>query len=331
METERGARRNNPVLPPQEMKTFLIIDVGGTSIKIHLLYEEKKGQLKVKREIFPTKKAENVNRLIEHIRNFFHKYPLPDTVILGIPGEYDHKKDTLLTSPNIPAWKNLELKDTLIKGGLGRKIIVENDVNLQTLGELEKGYGKKWMNFIFLAIGTGIGSGIVIDGKLVRGSGGGAGEIGHILIHPEGEMCGCGRRGCLEAYASGSGIVKSYKRLGGKKDVKTSEEVYTLAVEGDETAVKAFEIMGRYLGWGIASVVNILEPEGIVLSGGVTESRDLFEKKMVEAFKERTFTHQGRNTPIKFSLLKSHALWGGINILKKEGKIPSLVSITLSW
>ncbi len=310
------------------MKNFAVIDVGGTSVKFYFLSVREK-KIRIKREISPTTSLSTPVRFINKLRAISQKIGKVEGVVIGIPGEYDKHSGKLLTSPNIHRWKGFNLKKA-IQENISENLFVENDVNLITMGEIEKGVGKKLKNFILLAIGTGLGGGIVVNGEVITGRGGGAGEIGHILIHPYGELCGCGRRGCLEAYASGSGIVKSYKRLGGKYDIDTSEKVYKLAKEGDPLAISAFKTMGRYLGWGIGNLINIFEPDGIVLTGGVASAKDLFLPALKEAVHERAFTRVGRRTPIYFSRIKYGALWGGIYKLKKEGLLPPYTQVTLS-
>ena len=310
------------------MKNFVVIDVGGTSVKFYFL-AGRENKIRIKREISPTTSLSTPTRFINKLRAISQKIGKVDGVVIGIPGEYDKHSGKLLTSPNIQRWKGFNLKKA-VQENISEILFVENDVNLITMGEIEKGIGKKLKNFILLAIGTGLGGGIVINGEVITGRGGGAGEIGHILIHPNGELCGCGRRGCLEAYASGSGIVKSYKRLGGEDDAKTAEKIYEMAKEGNPLAIAAFKTMGRYLGWGIGNLINIFEPDGIVLTGGVTSAKELFLADLKEALKERAFTHVGRKTPIYFSKIKYGALWGGVYKLKKEGLLPPSSQITLS-
>ncbi len=311
------------------MSHYLIIDIGGTLTKLYLL-EIRGDRLNVSRKVVSTGELSDQSYFVSFLRNLKEeKLSKLRAAVVGIPGEYDRERGILLTSPNIPSWKGFQLHSTL-RNILCENIFVENDVNLSAMGEIEKGYGKEWSNFIYVAIGTGIGGGIVIKGEVVSGRGGGAGEIGHILIHPDGEQCGCGRRGCLEAYASGRGLLNNYRRLGGTGEIRESRELYERAQEGDETAILSFREMGKYLGWGLANLVNILEPDGIVLAGGVTASHNLFFPSMLEAFKDRAFTKTGRETPIRISNLRYPPLWGGIYKLKKEGLMPPLIEINLS-
>ncbi len=312
------------------MNQFLIIDIGGTYTKIYLLKATINNQISVSRQVVKTISIATQKSFLDFLRKLKQaELSNLSAVVVGIPGEYDRTQGELITSPNIPSWKGFRLRENL-QHILCDNIFIENDVNLSAMGEIEQGAGITWKNFVYLAIGTGLGGGVVINSNIITGSGGGAGEIGHMLIHPDGELCGCGRRGCLEAYASGTGIIKNFKRLGGKKKVKTSEEIYSLAEKGDLIAIKAFEEMGKYLGWGIANIVNILEPEGIIIAGGVTSAKKFFLSSMQKAFQERAFTTAGRKIPIIFSKLKYPPLWGGIHKLKREGLLPSQIKTNLS-
>ncbi len=300
------------------MKEFLIIDIGGTNLKIFTARTDGE-KIKTKKSVFSSREISTPDRLT----SFFKKHIYQDiaAIVVGLPGEFDYKKGKIIVSPNLPRLNGFKLIDS-IKKFFNGPIFVENDVNLMGEGEIEKGYGKKFSNFILVAVGTGLGGAIIINGEVVKGAKGNAGEIGHILIQPDGELCGCGRRGCLEAYASGSGVSKTYNRLTGKEKI-SAEAIAERARNGEKAAIEAFETLGKYLGWGTANLVNTLEPQAVIFTGGLIHAWDLFYMKLKSAFKERAFTTQGRKTPFHKSRLKKPQFWGGIHLLKKEGIIPS--------
>ena len=300
---------------------FLIVDIGGTKIRFFIVNENDILNFST----FTIYSSEITGRngfagLLEDIKNKFHFEKNFKAVVLGIPGEYDFKND-IMNAPNLPQLKGVSPKSIFAEIFSTENVFTENDVNLITLGENFKGVGKKWRNFILLAIGTGLGGGMVFNGKLVKGRDGGAGEIGHITVETDGLVCSCGRKGCLEAYASGYGIKNIYKNvLGGVEEIG-AEEIFNMCISGDKQAVKVFEVLGRYLGMGIGNLINIFNPEGIVLTGSVSKSFDCFKKSMFNAERERVFLRNSRDTPIVVSKVKNHSFWGGISLLKERGVI----------
>ena len=155
-------------------------------------------------------------------------------------------------------------------------IRITNDVNAAALGEMHFGAAQGMSNFVVVAIGTGLGGGVVINGQLVEGSRGRAGELGHLNAVECGRLCGCGLQGCLEAYVSAGGIRNTYGELSGKSNVQLSaEEIYEAASAGDANAIATFEAAGRMLGRKLAYVVEILDPEAIFLTGGVAKAGNL--------------------------------------------------------
>lgn len=187
---------------------------------------------------------------------------------LGIAGFFSLREQRIVQSPNCPALDGYPIVPAL------RKIIdvpfrIGNDANMAAYGEFAHGAGRGARSLVLLTVGTGIGSGIVLDGKLWEGEGGFAGEIGHITVNPEGEPCPCGSRGCLETEASAPRIVRNYRELSGRSDVHDSRQVYLLARSGDAAALESFRRCAYYLGIGLGIVINLLNPEMILIGGGV--------------------------------------------------------------
>jgi glucokinase len=213
---------------------------------------------------------------------------------VGIAGQVDTKEGVLLGAPNLSqATVNLPMAK-LLRERYGAPAALRNDVQIAALGEARFGAGKDVADFLCIFVGTGVGGAIVQNGRLVSGAAGTAGEIGHLVIHANGRLCGCGGRGHLEAYASRSAITKSIigdLRRGWKSSLANAmpdlsvdapggtalrSGVLAQAVaEGDELAIESVQDAGRYLGYGIASAINLINPSKVILGGGVIEAVDL--------------------------------------------------------
>ena len=186
-------------------------------------------------------------------------------------------------------------------------VILENDANAAALGEMWRGAGQGYRTLICVTLGTGVGGGIILDGKLWRGVDGSAAEIGHIGVDPFGGVpCTCGSRGCLEVYASATAIVRMTREarprypnsmLHNTEDL-TSAKVYEAGIAGDELAIEVFRRMGVYLGIGLASLINILNPEIVIIGGGLSNGWTLFEKHMKQQVIERAFPIPARRVKI---------------------------------
>jgi glucokinase len=219
---------------------------------------------------------------------------------IGAPGPLDRERGVVVIAPNL-GWRDFPLRDR-ITGRLGLPATLDNDANCATLGEWWCGAAKGGRNVIGLTIGTGIGGGLILDGALYHGSSDVAGEIGHTTIDSTGRRCKCGNYGCLEAYASGPAIAeRAREALAGDEasilpkmvdgDLKaiTAQTVYEAAKRGDETAREVVRDTARFLGAGLANLLNIFNPDTVVLAGGVTFAGDaLFEPLRAEV-KRRAF------------------------------------------
>ncbi len=204
-------------------------------------------------------------------------------IVVGAPGPLDPLSGMVYHPPNLPGWDSFPLGERVSQCFPLSSVKVDNDANLAALGEYYFGYERAFRDLVFLTVGTGIGGGIVMEGRIYHGCCGAAGEFGHMAIVPQnGPLCGCGSRGCLEALASGTAIareardaVKAGKRsllleaAGGEIDRLTAEVVGEAARKGDEVACAIVARAGHYLGIGLANLVNIFNPAAIVLGGGV--------------------------------------------------------------
>ena len=284
------------------------IDVGGTNVKIALV--DNKGKIIYSNSI-PTR-AEmgyeyTINNMKEAITELIKETKSDpkniESIGFGFPGQIDYQKGIVRLAPNIPGWVNVPIAEIMEKE-FGIPTRVDNDVRCAALGELNYGAGQGCDNLICITVGTGIGSGLVINGKLVRGASNAAGEIGHIKLDMNGgPLCGCGDRGCLEAFASGPSIVAlAEEYIKGGKSTKYRELanpditpyiVSEAAKQGDPVAKRIFTIVGEYIGIGLASVVNLLNPEKIIIGGGVAAAGDLLLTPIKESLIKRAMPIAG--------------------------------------
>lgn len=228
---------------------------------------------------------------------------------IGVPGFILIEKGIIVGSNNLPGFDNFPVRDE-IEQQLGTTVILENDANAAALGEKWMGAGRDVNELVLFTLGTGIGGGIISGGKIIHGQSGMAGELGHMTVYPDGNPCGCGNYGCLEKHASGTYIV-SMARLLSLGDDLSPEDVYNLAVSGNERAKMIFRNMGSALGIAIASMVNLFNFPLYLLSGGVLAAWDQFAPAMLTEVKNRSFAFRNTTTMIgKASLGNKAGLYG---------------------
>jgi glucokinase len=259
------------------------IDAGGSSVKVVLREKEKIE----KKEVFELsrEKKEFLN-LLEKIYRIFSKNKKIEKIGVGLAGILDKKRETVVRAPNIFWLENIKIKK-ILQERLKRKIFIENDVNCFALGEKFFGQAKNFDYFITLVLGSGIGGAIFINGKIILGENGGAGEIGHTFLDIEKKLD-------FENLAS----TKFLKR----KLNKNSLQAKMLAKKGDKRAIEAFKLLGRNLGFGIVNLIHIFDPQAIILGGGVTMSKNFFEKEMKKTIKKFIIS-KSYKTKILFSKL----------------------------
>jgi len=218
-------------------------------------------------------------------------------------------------APNLP-WKGVIPFANLMADKFGIPTALTNDANAAAVGEMTYGAARGMKNFIMITLGTGVGSGIVIDGKVVYGHDGFAGELGHVIVmRNNGRTCGCGRSGCLEAYASATGVARTAREIlesNNKHSVLrnipmtdiTSKDVYDAAMEGDEIAIEIFNFTGRILGEAFADFVTFSAPEAIILFGGLSKAGNLILKPIVENMEKNLLNIWKGKVKVLFSELK---------------------------
>jgi glucokinase len=205
----------------------------------------------------------------------------------GFAGFYSFKDRKILHSPNYPSLNNFDLVPAL-RRFIDVPFRINNDANMAAYGEYLYGAGRGTQSLVLLTVGTGIGSGIVLDGGLWQGKCGFAGELGHITVNPEGSLCKCGNRGCLETEVSAPKIVSHYLALTGAREFVTSRDVYLLARKGDGAARESFARCAYYLGIGLGIVINFLNPEKILVGGGVVSAGNYLLKPAIEEARLRS-------------------------------------------
>lgn len=234
---------------------------------------------------------------------------------IGSPGAMDAEGELVRFAPNLEGFTDVPLRE-LVEERIGMPCTLDNDANAAALGEQWVGAGAGASSLVMLTLGTGIGGGIVLGGRVWRGFAGAAGEIGHMSIHPEGPPCGCGNRGCIEAFASATAMVRRMKeaieagrptRLTEKARELTARDIYEAACEGDEAAVENVTMTGRYLGLAIANIMHILNPEVIVMSGGVTAAGEMLIRPIRDEVRRRAMEASRENVRILFASLGEDA------------------------
>ncbi len=270
------------------MNYALGIDIGGTNTVVGLV--DKAGNVlgtdSVKTQSLPVLE-DYVKTVSKMVKDLIAKnnVSIDDIVGLGIGApNANYYTGNIEKAPNLP-WKQDKVPlAKMFREELNIPVTITNDANAAALGEKMYGVAKDMDNFIMITLGTGVGSGIVINGQLVYGHDGFAGELGHVIIERNGRLCGCGRRGCLETYCSATGIVRTAKER--NTPFLTSKDIYDAAVKGDETAIDIFKETGTRLGRALADMVVFSSPEAFVLFGGLAKAGDFIVKYTKEAMEE---------------------------------------------
>lgn len=303
------------------------VDLGGTTVKMGLFAED--ATLIDKWEI-PTDKAEKGSKILPDIaasiqEKINEKSLEKENIIgvgIGVPGPVD-SKGVIYTAPNL-GWDVFNVNDTLSEM-LGLAVKAGNDANVAALGEMWKGGGAGYQNLVTVTLGTGVGGGIIIEGKVLAGYSGAGGEIGHIHVEDnEEKVCGCGNKGCLEQYASATGIVYIAKKRLAKDDAPSvlrghadfsAKTVWDAVKAGDGVAIEIAEQFGEYLGKGLASIACVVNPEIIVIGGGVSKAGEILLDYIVKNYKPYVFKGS-RDTKFALATLGNDAgIYGAAKLM----------------
>lgn len=274
------------------------VDLGGTHLRVALIDQE--GNV-VRKEKVVVGVTRDLHPFFERISHSIRKVAgeLLSQVMgigLGLPGICDQGKGIVYQLPHYPEWKDVLARD-LLKKSFSCPILIDNDANMAAIGEHWLGAAKEFSSFMMLTLGTGIGAGLFLNGKLWRGTSGFAGEVGHMTIEVEGKPCPCGKRGCWEMYAASHAVPSGM-------DAKTLNQ---LADKGDSQAKDFWKSYGRYLGLGIANLANIVDTEFFVLAGGIGEASHHFLVSCEEAIQEGTYRELAKKIVVRPSSLRDEA------------------------
>jgi len=314
--TARGGRDK-----PEDIVAFIGIDVGGTKIAGLLRNGDSiEARLRTSTNTRSSDTVlQDISSVVRELRSKADANGSPvEAVGVGIAGFIDQAEGVVTDSPNLPL-KDFHLRE-LLSRACGLPVFVDNDANAAALAEAVLGAGKGACCLVHLTLGTGIGGGVILDGRIFRGSSGSAMEAGHMVIQENGPLCTCGSRGCLEALASGVAIYNRVKELS-MSEVEaplvdeymrdpqgfSAETVGRYADAGDATALSILEDAGRYLGIGIGNLVNLVNPDMVTLSGGLMSSFHHMEEKVMSAVEEISIPVNYRRVRIRKGTLGEDA------------------------
>ncbi|MFN8665563.1 MAG: ROK family protein [Gemmatimonadaceae bacterium] len=295
---------------PKRPKYIVGVDLGGTNIVVGACAEDGSKDYAMRSE--PTRSDQGADAVVDRMVRMIEtaiKETMAETgakrddfvgVGVGSPGPLDREKGIIITTPNL-GWVNFPLRDA-IADRVGLPVKIDNDANCATLGEWWMGAAKGGRNVVGVTIGTGIGGGLILEGRLYHGSSDIAGEIGHTTIDVTGRRCKCGNYGCLEAYASGPSIAERareqlqgdhgsimYQLVHGELERLTAAIVYDAAKKGDETALEVVRETARFLGAGLANLLNVFNPDVVVIAGGVTQAGATLFEPLKREVRKRAF------------------------------------------
>lgn len=283
------------------------VDLGGTNLRIAAVDDRGTLLEKVTLGTQVQRGREYViGEMTDAIRNVSAKYRDRGDLVgigIGVPGFIDMDTGTVRESPNLPGWADYPVHQD-IEHRLGTKVVLENDANAAAMGEKWLGAGRDVEDMVMYTLGTGVGGGIIVHGRIWHGMKGMAGELGHHAVVPDGHPCGCGSHGCLEQYASATAVVRMAREAiekglshalanAARNDVEFSAKViYQLAIQGDKAAQDIFNIVGRTIGIAVANMVNALNLPMYVIGGGVSSAWDAFSPVMFEEIRVRSFIYR---------------------------------------
>lgn len=311
--------------PNGSAATFVGIDLAGPAMRTALVSND--GQVIERRET-PMEADKLVSQVAAVVTELRSLNPNIAAVGIAIPGLVNRQTDRVIASRDLPSTVREDLHSEFMEA-TGLRVEIENDANAAAYGEFVAGAGRGSRDMFYVTIGEGIGGAIILDGKLWTGASGFAGEVGHITIDTEGVQCECGNMGCLETVASGPNIVRranerlhrdgtsSLSKLAVNKDF-TAADLAHEANNGDDFSLMMIERTGKYIGTGVASVLNLLNLERIVLGGGVMDAGDLILNPIIQEAKRRAFQPCFEATQIVAASLGADAVSIGVAMLARD-------------
>jgi glucokinase len=285
---------------------ILGVDLGGSKILTAVTNSQWK-MLSQDHSITPAKKGHEavIRSILESAHHALERADVDiselTAVGIGAPGLSNPETGILFTSASLPGWRDIPLRD-IMQERLGKKTFLINDANAAALGEFYFGAARGIRNFIYITLSTGIGGGIIIDGKIYSGAIGAAGEVGHMTIDDEGPICNCGNRGCWETLASGTALAREARHrikegvatsileyAEGDVEKVTAQVIHSAAEQGDSLAKELIARTGYYVGVGLANLINIFNPELIVIGGGLSNIGDMLLEPAFKVAEERAY------------------------------------------
>ncbi len=298
------------------------VDLGGTNLRFGLVSEDEKI---ISRRLTGTMATEGVEIVLERLTSGIRTLAMKAESMglevagigIGVPGITSARDGIVRLSPNLPGWRDVPLRSHLSEN-FQYPVYVENDANAYALGEYWFGAGKGAKSMVCITLGTGVGGGIILDGGIWRGADGMAGEVGHITVNPDGPLCPCGNRGCLERYSSATAVMEMAESAAsgnGKTTLKTllkngmltPEAIADAAKKGDRAAARIYSEAGKYLGIAIADLIDLLNMECVVIGGGMSGAWELFIGPLREEVQARAFKIPAQRCRIVRGKLKDDA------------------------
>jgi glucokinase len=291
------------------MRLSIGVDVGGTKILAGVVDEDGVILATTHRSTARHDATEVLHQVGDVVKELASMHDIV-AVGVGVAGGVDHERSFVYFAPNL-GWSQVPVRH-ILEASIDLPVVVENDGNAAAWGEIRFGAARGVANAIAITVGTGIGGGIVVDGRLVRGAHGVASEVGHLNAIPDGRPCGCGRRGCWEQYASGNALVREAREIAaerrdeagillaigdGTPEGVEGTHITQAARAGDPVALAAFERVGTWLGRGLADLTAILDPEVFVVGGGVSDAGDLLLVSARQVLTDKIFGQSARPLP----------------------------------
>jgi glucokinase len=313
------------------VSVFAGIDVGGTNIKILLVNGTGRVLARESIETLPSQGARAAMKRSASVVESLAGNRSVAAAGVGCAGLIDPRSGRLLASPNLKQWENAPLR-RLARRHLGVYTIIDNDATCAAWGEFSRGANRRVRHLVFITLGTGVGGGIITDGVLVRGAGNFGGELGHMSLDPDGPRCRCGSRGCLEAYVGTYALVRRVRELlaeGRSRYLSrwrdegrrlTPRLITDAARRGDRVGKRVVREMGEHLGVAIASLINLVNPEVVVVGGGVSASFDLVVPHVERVVARRAFAAAAAMARIEASTLGNDATAIGAAMLARDGR-----------
>ncbi len=299
-------------------KIVIAADLGGTNLRIAAINAGgdilQRGRRQTPRSNDSAAIVRAITELTFELREKLDGELKPAVFAAAVPGVLDSANGLVFHSPNLPELDGSDFSSKLSES-LGLPVVLENDANAAAIGENWLGSSRGLSSSVCITLGTGVGGGIMIDGRILSGADGSAGEVGHICVQPDGPPCGCGGRGCLEQYSSASAIVRMSRELLAEYpdsslaniESLSSAAVFSAGTAGDAMALEVFRRAGFYLGVVCASLINLLNPEAIVIGGGAAAGWDLFIGETMSQIKQRAFRRPAERVKIVRAVLGDDA------------------------